>query len=104
MRNICIDSTRRRRIETVPIDEQHDTTYEENTHDKCEELYIEVKSIIDRELTPQQKRILELKDIEGYSIEEIAEMLEANENAIRMNLSRARKKIRECYRKEAINE
>ena len=55
-------------------------------------------------MTPQQKRILELKDIEGYSIEEIAEMLEANENAIRMNLSRARKKIRECYRKEAINE
>ena len=60
--------------------------------------------IIEKELTIQQKEILELRDIKGYSFEEIAEKLSTSENAIRMNLSRARKKIRECYRKEAKHE
>ena len=37
-------------------------------------------------------------------IEEIAKQMQMTESAVRMNLSRARKKIRECYRKEAANE
>lgn len=104
LRNICIDSTRKRKIDTVPINEEHDTTDEDERHTEIEEKYNEVKQIIESRLTPQQKRILELKEIQGYSIGEIAGLLSANESTVRMNLSRARKKIRECYRKEASNE
>ena len=85
LRNICIDRMRKREISTVPR-------------------YNAVKAIIDNELTAQQKRIIELKEIEGVEIEEIAKQMQMTESAVRMNLSRARKKIRECYRKEAANE
>lgn len=100
--NICIDKVRKRRIETVPLNEEHDTEPDNDrtTAEEREQRYNEVKSLIDKELTPQQKRIIELKDIEGVEIEEIARQLLMTESAVRMSLSRARKKIREQYRKE----
>lgn len=103
LRNICIDKTRKRKVNTIPIDEEHDRCEEEGNED-IEERFQEVKHIIEKELTIQQKEILELRDIKGYSFEEIAEKLSTSENAIRMNLSRARKKIRDCYRKEVRDE
>ena len=101
LRNICIDKTRKREIPTVPIDEENES---ESTYSQREEKYNAVKAIIDNELTAQQKKIIELKEFEGVDIEEIARQLQMTESAVRMNLSRARKKIRECYRKEAANE
>lgn len=47
------------------------------------------------ELPQQQKIIIQLRDIEQYDFSEIAKMLDMNETAIRVNLSRARKTIRE---------
>jgi RNA polymerase sigma-70 factor (ECF subfamily) len=47
------------------------------------------------ELPEQQKIILQLRDIEEYEFEEIAKVLDMNETAIRVALSRARKTIRE---------
>jgi DNA-directed RNA polymerase specialized sigma24 family protein len=38
-----------------------------------------------------------MRDIEGYEFEEIEEALELTVNTIRVNLSRARKRIREMY-------
>lgn len=46
-------------------------------------------------LPEQQQIILQLRDIEQYEFEEIAEMMEMNESAIRTALSRARKAVRE---------
>jgi len=46
-------------------------------------------------LPEQQRMILQLRDVEQYEFAEIAEMLESNETAIRVALSRARKVIRE---------
>ncbi|PQB04575.1 RNA polymerase sigma factor [Aureitalea marina] len=46
-------------------------------------------------LPPQQKMILQLRDVEQFEFAEIAEMLDMNETAIRVNLSRARKAVRE---------
>jgi RNA polymerase sigma-70 factor (ECF subfamily) len=53
-----------------------------------------VSKIIEQ-LPEQQKIILQLRDIEQYEFEEIASMLDMNETAIRVALSRARKTIRE---------
>ena len=97
LRNICIDQHRRRKIETVPIDERHDTLEDDN--ENKEELINEVESIISQELTPLQKDILQRKEYNGESTEEIATSLGMQEAAVRMQLSRARKKIRECYQK-----
>ena len=46
-------------------------------------------------LPAQQKLVLQLRDIEQFEFTEIAEMLECNETAVRVNLSRARKAVRE---------
>ena len=104
LRNICIDRTRKRELPTVPLDEEHDTVDNDTTYKEREERYNTVKAIIDNELTELQKRIVELKEIEGLEIEEIARRQNMTESAVRMNLSRARNKIRECYRKEASHE
>ncbi|MFC7358525.1 RNA polymerase sigma factor [Jejudonia soesokkakensis] len=46
-------------------------------------------------LPEQQKIILQLRDVEQFEFSEIAQMLESNETAVRVNLSRARKTVRE---------
>ena len=47
-----------------------------------------------------QQVIIRMKDIEGYELVEIAEITGSQVEAVRMNLSRARKKIREQLMKE----
>ena len=46
-------------------------------------------------LPEKQRLALELRDVEGYEIYEIAAIVESDETSVRMNLSRARKSIRE---------
>ncbi|MDZ7741856.1 MAG: sigma-70 family RNA polymerase sigma factor [Bacteroidota bacterium] len=46
-------------------------------------------------LPEQQKMIMQLRDVEGYEFEEIAEIMQMKLNAIRVNLSRARKTVRD---------
>ncbi len=48
-----------------------------------------------KDLPEQQKMIIQLRDIEEYDLDEIAKMLEMNNTAVRVALSRARKTIRE---------
>lgn len=47
------------------------------------------------ELPPKQRMVLHLRDVEEYEIDEIAKVVEIDENAVRVNLARARQKIRE---------
>ena len=50
-------------------------------------------------LPDQQRLLISLRDIEGYSYEEISEQTGLEINNIRVGLSRARKKARELYLK-----
>lgn len=50
-------------------------------------------------LPDQQKMVLQLRDIEQYEFKEIADILNMNETAVRVSLSRARKTIREALTK-----
>jgi RNA polymerase sigma-70 factor (ECF subfamily) len=58
-----------------------------------------IKELINR-LPYKQRMIIQLRDIEGFEFEEIAEITGTNSNAIRVNLSRARKTIRESIIKK----
>ncbi|MDO5570679.1 MAG: RNA polymerase sigma factor [Bacteroidales bacterium] len=53
-----------------------------------------VREMIDK-LPSLQQMIIRMKDIEGYEIEEIADITCSTNEAVRTNLSRARKKIRD---------
>jgi len=56
----------------------------------------QVMRIIDR-LPDLQQAVLRMKHIEGLEIEEIAALTGSAPDAIRMNLSRARKKVKEIF-------
>ncbi len=56
--------------------------------------YKKIRELIDL-LPEQQRMIIHLRDVEGYAFVEISEIMGLTENTIRVNLSRARKKIRE---------
>lgn len=51
-------------------------------------------------LPEQQKLIIHLRDVEHYSYEEIQEITGLTKNNIRVNLSRARKRVRREYLKQ----
>ena len=48
-------------------------------------------------LPPLQQRVLQMKDMEGYETAEIAEITGITPEAVRNNLSRARKRMRKLY-------
>lgn len=51
-------------------------------------------------LPEQQKIVLQLRDVEQFEFSEIAKMLDSNETAIRVALSRARKTVRDAMIKK----
>ncbi len=55
-----------------------------------------VMRIIDS-LPDLQQTILRMKHIDGYEVEEIAELTGSNPDAVRMNLSRARRRVKEIF-------
>ncbi len=77
--------------ERFEADDGNDVNDAERTLKKVEE-------IISGRLTPLQNTIIRLHEYEGMSLERTAAKLNMNPPAVRMQLSRARKTIRECYR------
>lgn len=100
-RNRCLDIIRANKV--VPIDEETDRKLKEKTvdvHTKVElsESAQQIKMLINR-LPDLQRTVMHLRDIEQLSYDEIAEATELKINAIRVNLSRARKKVRDEFLK-----
>lgn len=106
IRNLCIDKARKEKIPLMELDAERDAPPTESVEERMEreELFQEVEALIDHHLSPIQRLILRKKEYEGQSIEEIATELEMQQAAVRMQLSRARKIIRECYRKRHSHE
>jgi RNA polymerase sigma-70 factor (ECF subfamily) len=106
IRNLCIDQVRKNKPPLVELDAERDSTPTETIEEKIErkELFREVEELIERQLSPAQKLILRKREYEELSIEEIAKELDMQQAAVRSQLSRARKKIRECYRNRHSHE
>jgi RNA polymerase sigma-70 factor (ECF subfamily) len=51
-----------------------------------------ITKLLDR-VSDEEKQLLMLKEVEGYSVEELAGMLRMNENTIKVKLFRARQKL-----------
>src|SRR5712692_1150885 len=51
------------------------------------------------ELDEQDRLMLIMKEVEGFSVEEIGEVLELNVNTVKVRLFRARRRLVEIYRK-----
>lgn len=95
-RNLCLDKLKSPRSKSSVLIEP-DLRVEEKTPDKHFEAKDSINIVhqIIETLPEQQKMIIQLRDVEGYEFEEIAEILNLKLNAVRVNLSRARKKVRD---------
>jgi len=95
-KNFCLDRLKSKHAQNLKI--VHSNYQDKNVSlQKQVELNDSVDwvSKIMEELPEQQKIILQLRDIEQYEFSEISKMLDINETAIRVSLSRARKTLRE---------
>ncbi len=89
VRNACIDQLRTKKEFTDEFPEIAEPGFVDGLNDK--DLVYNALS----HLSEQQRMIVHLKDIEGYPISEISQMMGLQENHIRTILSRARKAMRE---------
>ena len=95
-KNFCLDKLKSKHAHNLKI--VHSNYKDENTSlQKKVELNDSINWVgkIIEDLPEQQKMVIQLRDIEQYDLEEIAQMLEMNNTAVRVALSRARKTIRE---------
>ncbi len=95
IRNMAVDHYRqqKRKPQTTDV-EMMDLQEETADIDERQQL---VDEIMQRVLTPLQLRIVELREYEGLGYDEVASILGMQQPAVRMQLSRARRAIREEY-------
>lgn len=95
-KNFCLDRLKSKQSSNLKL--VHSNYTDENRSLQKE---VEAKDSVNwvqkilEELPEQQKMVLQLRDIEEYDFEEIAEMLDMKPTAVRVALSRARKIVRD---------
>ena len=101
MKNFCLDKLKSKKhkhmveIKEPEIGKENITPFSKVSFDNLKDLMLKLFST----LPEQQRMIIHMRDIEHYSYEEIEEVTGMNVNAIRVNLSRARKNVKGNYLK-----
>lgn len=96
VKNASLNERRRKRGGPITMDIADETPDAEEK----ERAYDELKRLIDSELTSIQKYILEEKEYGGRTLEDLARELKMEPAAVRMQLSRARKTLRDSLSHE----
>lgn len=96
VRNASIDLLRR----NIGVSDSDigDVGDEAEEPDNSDELFEAVSSIIDAQLSERDRKMLRLREMNGYDWDELAAMFGVTEGNARMIVSRARKTVRDCYR------
>ncbi len=98
VRNTSIDLVRRnRRRNDVPVEQIADDITAITDEDRTI-VYQQVRAIIDKELSANQRAIIDMREIQGMEFDDIAARLGMQPATVRVELSRARKRVREIYR------
>lgn len=97
-KNLALDKLRARRPEGPDIDSLVlDSGYRSPAEQlEQQDAAARIRYLI-AQLPTLQQTIIRMKDVEGYELAEIAEITGTQIEAVRVNLSRARKKIREQF-------
>ena len=95
-KNLCLDRLKHERIKSQKLNIIQDTGGQLNNMDNYDEKNTceIIKELIGR-LPEKQRMIIHLRDVEGFELNEIADIMEMNIEAVRMNLSRGRTTIKE---------
>ncbi len=93
VRNVCLNIRRQKR-KFVNLSDC-EKSIDDNDLDESER----IKSLMLASLTPLQKKIFQMATFDDMEYDVIAERLNMSVVSVRMNMSRARKKMRELYNK-----
>ena len=99
-RNLSLDRLRsRQRKPTDSLEGAPDVREETLTPHESTEMSESIKqiNILIASLPEKQRQVMHLRDIEGYSYNEICEILELDMNQVKVNLFRARNAVREKF-------
>jgi len=100
-KNYCYDKLKAKHSSNLKIvhnnyeDHSHNTSRKVEVDNEVEWVYKLMK-----DLPQQQQVIIQMRDVEQYTNTEIADILQMNEVAVRVALSRARKSLREALIKK----
>ena len=95
-KNYCLDQLKSKRAGNLKLVHDNYNDREPSLQKKLEDKdSLDWVEKIINQLPEQQRMIIQMRDIEQYEFEEIAKILDMNETAIRVALSRGRKTIRE---------
>ena len=101
-RNNCLDRLRRRRV--IAIGEENARQMPGTEKDPYEmvtnkEMFERIRRCMD-ELPPNQQQVIRLREMEGFSYNEIAEVLDMTLDQVKVNLHRGRTAIRKTITKQ----
>jgi RNA polymerase sigma factor (sigma-70 family) len=97
-KNLSLDRLRSlTRKNTQPIEETFDIHHEALTPHESTEIHESMQKISQfiSSLPEKQRQVIHLRDVEGYSYNEICDILEIDMNQVKVNLFRARNAVRE---------
>lgn len=98
VKNLCLDKLRSKRMDRMP-ENSESILADAVTPEQLLEQH-DAAAIIGRliqQLPTLQQCIIQMKDVEGYELSEIAQITGTQIESVRVNLSRARKKVREQF-------
>ncbi len=95
VKNQSIDIIRKRKLTSEKLKDLGSTeSFSESNSYEMKSTANLIKELI-QDLPEKQRMILHLRDVEGYEMEEIAEVVEMQAATVRVNLSRGRKTVKE---------
>ncbi len=95
-KNYCLDQLKSKRATEMRIVHSNYTDRQPELQKQAEDRDAwEWAEKIMNKLPEQQRMILQMRDVEQYEFEEIARIMDMNETAVRVALSRARKTLRD---------
>ena len=98
-RNLAIDRSQKMDAQHIGLTPETQEMPDALTPDRQLEDYEQLKLVhrLVNELPEKQRTILQLRDIEGKSYKEIADLLQVSEEQVKVNLFRARQRIKLKY-------
>lgn len=96
-RNLCLDLIERQQHHDITFDPaQHESLSSDPTPDEqmeADEKYESISRLIDQ-LPEKQRTAIQLRDIEGHSYRDIAQIMNISESDVKVNIHRARQTIK----------
>ena len=100
-RNLALDRNRKAELNTASLDEGYDPadhSYNANPEEQASQRdRLQLVRKIMEQLPEKQRTCIQLRDIEGKSYKEIADVMDISEQQVKVNIFRARQAVKQKY-------